>query len=325
MSWQNPTAYIDNNPQSSQLWRQALQAATQFNEGVVSPGDLKVSQTTVASLNLNIASGSAVILGSEEANQGSYFGVNVGTDTVTLAAGGGTDRWDLIMAEVQDPTFSGSPWNHNPATDQLIYSVVESNVSSGTTQPPTNVSAIPLAIVHVPAGASSITDANITDLRSLVSAPRQAGTVATQGTSSSSISGSTSTAQAWPTWFSSQVSIPSWATHMRITASWCQLQPKSNGASGTGPKITVSVVVGGISTQTSLIDATWLPFNASEIDVRQLGMVADTINVQSIAGTLASIVPTAVGQVTPGTALGSLFMDTSSMMIVNYEFLAQAV
>lgn len=325
MTWQNPTAYIDNNPQYSQLWRQALQAATQFEQGPVSPGDLKVTASSPASLVLNIASGSAVIVGNEIANQGSYFGVNVGADTVTLAAGGGTDRWDLIMAEVQDPTFSGSPWSHSPATDQLVYSVVESNVSSGTTQPPLNVSAIPLARVHIPAGASSISNANITDLRSLANPPSARGTVAMMGTGTSSIAGGTTPAQAWPSWFASNIQVPQWATHMRIVAFWNQYQVKSNGSSGTGPKITVSVVVGGITTQTALIDGTWLPFSASEVDSRGLAMVADTINVQSIANTSVAIVPTAVGQATPGTALGSLYMDTSSLMVVNYEFLAEAV
>lgn len=325
MSWQNPTAYIDNNPQSGQLWRQALQSATQFNQGIVSPGDLKVTATSPASLQLNIASGSAVILGNETSDQGSYFGVNVGSDSVTLAAGGSSIRYDLIMAEVQDPTFSGSSWNHNPATDQLIYSVVDSGVSSGTTEPPTNVSAIPLALATVPIGASAISQADIQDLRSLVNAPHQSGTSAQIGTGSSVIAGNQSSAVAWPSWYAQQVMVPEWATSMRVTAFWTRYQPNSNGSGTTGPLITLSVNVGGVVTQTALLDDTWLTYSASEINPRLFGMVADTLDVVSIAGTLVSIIPQAVGQASPGTATGSDTMDTSSMMIVSYDFFAQAM
>jgi hypothetical protein len=325
MSWWQPIAYIDGNPQNSQLWREALQAATEFNQGIVSPSDLKVTATSPTSLVLNIASGSAIILGDETANQGSYFGVNIGADTVTLAAGGASIRYDLIVAQVQDPTFSGSSWSHNPATDQLIYSTVVSGVSSGTTQPPNGMSAIPLALVQVPIGASVISQANITDLRSLANPPSQSGTIAQMGASSSSIAGNQASAVAWPTWFSSSVTIPEWATHMRITAIWNRYQPASAGSATTGPKITVKVAIGSLFTQTMLLDDSWLAFSSGEVNPRLIGMVADTVNVTTIAGTTVSLVPTAIGQASPGTATGTDVMDTSSMMIIQYEFLAEAV
>lgn len=323
MSWLQNLWAIDGNTQTSQLWRRALQAATQFNQGVVSTGDLYVTAQSPNTLSLNIAPGSAIVLGNEVANQGSYFGTNVGTDTVTLAAGGASDRYDLIVAQVQDPTFAGSGWSHNPLTDQLIYSVVISGVTSGTTQPPINMSAIPLALVHIPINATSISQANITDLRALVNPPSARGTITTVGTGSSSIAGGTTPAQAFPTWFSSSVTVPEWATHMRITAYWYQAKPASNGSGTTGPKITLSVVVGGIATQGIVYDATWLAYSATEVDSRHVAMVADTINVSTLKGQLVTVVPTAVGQASPGTATGTLLMDTSTAMIINYEFLAE--
>lgn len=323
MTWSQNIYSIDGNTQNSATWRQALAAATQFNEGVVGHGDLYVTASSPNSLVLHVGSGACAVIGSEVANQGTYFGVNIGDDTVSVAAGGGADRWDLIVAEVQDPTFPGSPWSHNPLTDQLIYTVNIAGVSSATIAPPLGLSAIPLALVHIPAGASTISQANITDLRSLVNPPWLPGSITQVGGSSSSIAGGTTPAQAWPTWFNSSVQVPVWATHMRITTFWHQFKPASAGAATTGPKLTLSVVVGGLASLTVPCDNSWLAFASPEVDSRHTAMLSDTIDVHTLAGTLVAIVPTAVGQVTPGTATGTAVMDTSSSVSILYEFLCR--
>jgi hypothetical protein len=121
MTWSQALWAVDGNTLPGSAWRQQLQSATLAAQGIVNPGDLKVTAFGTPGAGVNIAGGACVIVGAEAANQGSYYGVNIGTDTVSVAATGGTGRSDLIIARVEDPTVAGVSWGWNPATDQLVY------------------------------------------------------------------------------------------------------------------------------------------------------------------------------------------------------------
>ena len=73
--------------------------------GPVSPNDLLPQ--AVGGLQVTVADGAAVIVGTESSEQGSYFVENRGPDTITLApADPVNDRHDLIVIRVHDQELS---------------------------------------------------------------------------------------------------------------------------------------------------------------------------------------------------------------------------
>ena len=134
---------------------QVLHGAERVFEGCV------VSQTGVGGNTVNVAVGSAAILGDDEVNQGMYFVEIVAAETsnsVTISSG---TRTDIVVLRVNDATAGGA------ATDDATIELI-----SGTALPD---SAILLATIARTAG-QPILDADITDARPLGPYPYGVGT-----------------------------------------------------------------------------------------------------------------------------------------------------
>ena len=135
--------------------QQVLHGAERVFEGCV------VSQTGVGGDTVNVAVGSAAILGDDELNQGMYFvEITAGETSNSVAISSGT-RTDIVVLRVNDSTAGGAAGDD--ATIELI---------SGTVVPD---SAILLATIARTAGLP-ILDANITDSRPLGPYPYGVGT-----------------------------------------------------------------------------------------------------------------------------------------------------
>ncbi len=131
------------------------------NAGVDFTGDLAVTENATPNLSVNVADGGAWIIGTEAVTQGLYHVYNDGTENLPLAAADPTDpRIDLVVAVVEDSAYSGS-------TDAGGLVVVTGTADPTPTVPATPDNALPLAAVAVAAGATSVTNANITDLRTV--------------------------------------------------------------------------------------------------------------------------------------------------------------
>lgn len=214
MTFQTSAYAVDGNSESGNFLRLMLQSATLGSSGVVGSFDCIVTATSPgASANLTIASGAVVVAGTEAAFQGSYYGYNIGADTtLTVAATGGTARSDMVVVRAEDPTWSGSPWG-NPASGQILFPRILSNVGAGSTTPPGGSgSCIPLARIDMPASTSVVQASYIHDLRSVCNPQRILQAMGTGGPATKTDWTVSTTAHAWPTGATWQVPVPSWAT-----------------------------------------------------------------------------------------------------------------
>jgi hypothetical protein len=140
---------------SDRLTAQALWAST----GVIGTSSMAVTQNSPAGMSVRVALGWAAIVGDIQANQGVYTVYNDATAVATITAADPTNpRIDKVCVTVRDAYYSG-------ANNDVIINVVAGTPASSPTAPATPANSIALATVAVAANASTITTANITDVR----------------------------------------------------------------------------------------------------------------------------------------------------------------
>lgn len=131
--------------------------------GVCGSGDFAVSQSPTPGMSVKVAKGLAIITGTSSALQGPYSVYNdADIDAVTVAAADATNpRKDLVIAQVRDTTYDGS------GVRQPRVTVVTGTPAASPSDPSIAAypSALVLARIDVPALDTSITNAQITDLR----------------------------------------------------------------------------------------------------------------------------------------------------------------
>lgn len=209
---------------SPEVARTLAYAATGGAQGVVTPGDLKVTATAVPGSTVQVAPGAVVIVNRAAAQTNQSYVARVSTaDSVAVSptnSSGG--RTDLIVAQIEDPWLSGEPWQDpaNPAVGPYVFTRVIPNVPVGTTRLQ-DVSgyegrtAVTLARVTIPANTATITNAMITDLRSLAR-PRSERQIVAGTPTDATVTLSTGAWLPFPTTPITGIVIPSWATHAAI-------------------------------------------------------------------------------------------------------------
>jgi len=157
-SWQQNASHpAENDRLSSQgLWR---------STGILSSADLAVTQNGVANMSVNVALGWAAIVGTTQANMGTYLAYNDATQNLTITtANGSNPRIDLICMTVSDAFYSG-------VLNQVAFQVIAGTPAGSPVAPTLPADSISLATVLVGTGVTSILTANITDTRVQASAP----------------------------------------------------------------------------------------------------------------------------------------------------------
>lgn len=135
----------------------SLKTASAVHPGI--GGALAVAQNGTPNMSVNVSSGLAFVSGGEGTKQGTYICLNDGTVNKTITAAHATlNRRDLIVCRVQDSAYSG-------ATNAWDLFVVTGTPASSPSDPTAPSNSVILARVTIAAAASSITNANITDLR----------------------------------------------------------------------------------------------------------------------------------------------------------------
>lgn len=131
--------------------------------GCMEDGDLKVSQHGAGAMIVDVAAGSAVVAGTAEAEQGSYYFssdavVNVDIDP---APGAGQSRYDLIVTVIEDDDADSG------GNNQGVITVVKGTAAATGSQvvPGAPDSSLQLARVLVGPSVTEILTANITDYR----------------------------------------------------------------------------------------------------------------------------------------------------------------
>jgi hypothetical protein len=134
---------------------QALYATT----GIIGSSSLAVTQNATPGMSVQIASGWAAIVGTTQANMGVYTAYNDAAATAAITTANATNpRIDLVCLTVNDAYYTGS-------TNNVVINVVAGTPAASPTVPATPANSIALARVAVAANATSIVNANITDVR----------------------------------------------------------------------------------------------------------------------------------------------------------------
>lgn len=224
MAWDAVPWFVGGGAQHSpEVARLLAYAATNGAEGIVTPGDLKVTATLVPGGTVNIAPGDCLIRNRAQGGQSqTYVGRNPIEDNVPISPTGANTRSDLIIAQIEDPFLPGEPWQdpEDVTAGPYVFTRVIPNVPSWTKRVQEVAgfegrTAITLARVDIPASTSTITDAMITDLRK-VALPRQHRQLYA---SSIAVARDLTNTGSYAKWLTDEVAIeiPEWATTCMIT------------------------------------------------------------------------------------------------------------
>ena len=228
MSWDSVPWFVGGGAEHSpEVARLLAYAATGGAEGIVTPGDLKVSPYAVPGAGVRAAAGAALILNRAAGGTAqTYAARNPTVDTVEIApTGSAGGRSDLIVAQIEDPHMAGETWDEpaDPKVGPYIFTRVIPNVPAGTTRLRdlpgySGRSAVVLARIDLPASTGTVTAAMISDLRK-VARPRQARAVGTVAPTSAGRGWMNPTTETlWPNRALS-VDVPEWATKVVVTGS----------------------------------------------------------------------------------------------------------
>ncbi|QKW31412.1 hypothetical protein HUT11_35185 (plasmid) [Streptomyces seoulensis] len=291
----------------AQQFRMLVRDLARGSEGITQGDDMKVTQRSTPGAGVSVSDGSAVIKGRANAWQGHYAACNIGTADVPIASTGGTARSDMVILRVKDPDYEGSL---NPATAQIDYFDVISNVSSSATVIPDGSTGIPLARIDLPANTSVVTNAMITDIRKIAN-PRRDRTLYTQSPASLSnlITGVSSLYTAFTTAPGWNIAIPDWATSAKIKIDIAGFRMSGGYIFGglrgkVGPLLTMQPVTidddQGTSTR------------------RMTAVVADTLTIPSLFRGTTQLLRAEFAGGTYNT--GSASVDSSTTFIADVEF-----
>lgn len=161
MTLRTPPSWLQNGShpaENDRLTTQALWATT----GIIKSDSLAVAQNSPTGLSVLVSSGWAAIVGTTQANMGTYVGFNDATVTLSINTADATNpRIDLVCMTVNDAYYTGS-------LNNVILQVIAGTPAGSPVAPALPANSISLARVAVGAGATSIINANITDTRVLV-------------------------------------------------------------------------------------------------------------------------------------------------------------
>ena len=158
MAIRTPPSWLQNGShpaENDRLGIQALWATT----GIIKSDSLAVTANSPVGMSVLVSSGWAAILGTVQANMGTYQVFNDASVTLTITTADPTNpRIDLVCATVRDAYYTG-------AYNDVILQVVSGTPASSPVAPTLPANSISLATIAVGAAVLSIGSGNITDTR----------------------------------------------------------------------------------------------------------------------------------------------------------------
>lgn len=159
MALRTPPSWLQNGSHTAENDRLTTTGSLWGVSGVVRANDLVVSASSPAAMSVSIGSGWAAIVGTYQANMGTYMVYNDAATTATIAAADPSNpRIDLVCVTVYDSAYTGS-------LNTVSFNVVTGTPAASPSTPATPTNSIALATVAVAAGATTITSGNITSVR----------------------------------------------------------------------------------------------------------------------------------------------------------------
>jgi hypothetical protein len=306
MTVRTPPSWLQNGShpaENDRLTTQALWATT----GIINSASLLVTQNTPPGLSVVVASGWAAIVGTTQANMGTYVSYNDASAVLSLNTANPTNpRIDLVCATVNDAYYTGS-------LNNVVLQVVAGTPAGSPVAPALPANSITLATVAVGAGATAITNANITDTRVLVTTniPESgdiSAVVAGTGLSGGGTSGSVTLAI--NTAVTADLTTAQTLTNKTLTS------PTINGATIATSTLTSPKINLGINAQTGTTYTTVLDDNGKLVTQTNASAIATTIPLNSSVaypvGAQINIAQMGAGQVTISGAGGVTIASTGA-------------
>ncbi|MGY0065113.1 hypothetical protein ACWY4P_53995 (plasmid) [Streptomyces sp. LZ34] len=317
----NPTPIATTGAMhTAQQFRMMIRDLSRANEGITEGDHLKVTALATPGGGVQIADGSAVIIGRVSSVQGSYSAYNIGVDTsVTIAPTGGSGRSDMVVLRVEDPEYEGT---RDPETDPIVFFEVVSNVSSSATTVPSGYSAIPLARIDIPASTATITNSMVKDLRKVANPRRDRFLYPYYAVDPLvEISGTSETwkthpplASASPAGNMQNIAIPSWATKAKVMFTI------------GGIRLATGNVFGGLRFKLGTEEAAqWVSIDDNQGSAaRRLGsmIMAETIDLTTTTGAAmrGTTQPFYSRMRTRSTNAGTIGVDGATTFVIDIEF-----
>ncbi|MFD7769864.1 hypothetical protein [Streptomyces sp. NPDC059787] len=202
-----PPMMVNGGTHPARTMRMMIRDLSRGSQGVTEYNDLKVTQQTTPGAGVQVGDGSGVVRGASW-GQGSYTQYNVGTALVDIAPTEATPRTDMVVLRILDPEYEGSL---DPATNDIGFFDVVSNVSATATTVPAGMTAIPLARVTQPENCATITNAMITDLRRIANPRRERQLYTAFPSSASRLTYQDAQWRNWPAQARWSIYVPPWA------------------------------------------------------------------------------------------------------------------
>lgn len=132
-----------------------VMASLVATSGRVSPTDLVVTQSATPGMRVSVSAGRAWILGTTTVYQGAYNFVNDASVEVNIAASSAVNpRKDVVIARIHDSSIAG-------VDNKATLEIVTGTPAASPVTPSVPANSLILAVITVPANASSIVTANI--------------------------------------------------------------------------------------------------------------------------------------------------------------------
>jgi hypothetical protein len=173
MALRTPPSWLQNGSHPAENDRLTTKAIWQTT-GIVNATDLQITQNGGGNMSVNVSSGWAAIVGTTQANMGTYMAYNDASTNLTISTSNPSNpRIDLVVITVNDAYYTGS-------LNNVSFQVIAGTPAASPTVPSTPANSLALGQIAVGAGVTSILTANITNYG--VQATGPFGNVTTTGT-----------------------------------------------------------------------------------------------------------------------------------------------
>lgn len=294
---------------SADVARLVVHIATGGAAGIVGANDLFVSQMPAPIGSVRVSAGAAVIPNTNAVQQAYCLRAPSVTDIAVTATGSTGGRSDLLVAYVDDPQFTGQvlPVDKVALGPYVKFTLIQGVGPTQATVPASfTYPAIPLARITLPANTAAVTQAMITDLRVVAQPNRTRDLYNTRPTSSSVVTSSAYVG--WTPQADRAITIPSWASQVKITGHVGQVLARNAALVGKA-----KATFGSLGTQETAFDMA--------ANTRQTLLVSDTLAVPAaLRGTTQTLALKALRL----TGTGNLETDAYSTILWDIEFLQVA-